>query len=327
MKMLFKELLDVAERRGTQMEKIACLCLPAWVSKKAINISRDAARQSGFKIVSVILQPTAACLAYDLLKERSLSTLVLTIHMGETSNVAALLEINGGLCTVRDTAYSDDKPGVSITNLLVEMLAKDFYNKFRCDALESKRSRQKLFNASNALKHTLSKVHQGKIEVECLGDGIDFQCAVSRVRADAAIKSAVYSLLQPALGMLAKNSIECGQIGKVILSGGTCCIPLLQNHVSSTFKNAEVLSSIAPDEVLACGAAVEAALVTQNFNQSNGTATPISNGHVETETRNGGKKKKKNKNGAEKKSTEPVRSHLPEVLSTLSLNIWAKVSF
>ncbi|XP_018019096.1 heat shock 70 kDa protein 14, partial [Hyalella azteca] len=326
-KHIFLQLKDVSSRHNSVAQCTACLCLPAWVSNKAVTVVKHAARDAGFKLVSVILQPVAACLAYDLLSDRTKSMLVVTLHLGESGGQGSLVEISGGVATVKDSTRSSSAPGSSLTNKLVEHLAKEFYTKYRGDCLENKRSRQKLYNQAETVKHVLSTLPSAQVNVDSLWEGMDFSCQVSRARFEGLISSLLSDFLQPTLDMLAKLGIEPAAVDKVILSGGTCKIPRLQSLVSENFCRAEVLCSTPPDEVLAKGAAIEAANVLTKHTKPTVPSTVAVNGSPKTnnQPKENKKSKKKSRSAPEKSKPDVLRSHLPVLVSVLSVPVWCLV--
>uniref|UniRef100_A0A2P2I1X1 Heat shock 70 kDa protein 14-like n=1 Tax=Hirondellea gigas TaxID=1518452 RepID=A0A2P2I1X1_9CRUS len=328
LKYMFLQLKDISTQHNNSSECTACLCLPAWVSDRAVALTREAAREAGFRIVTVILQPTAACLAYNLLQDKTQPLmLVLSLHLGESGGVGGVLEVSGGMVTVRDTTTTATAPGVTLTNKLVEYLAKEFYMKYHGDCLENKRSRQKLYNQAENVKHVLSTRPTSQVNVDSLWEGVDFSCQVSRARFEGLIKSTLSDFLAPTLQMLERLNIEPNQIDKVLLSGGTCKIPRLQHLIGETFPTAEVHSSIPPDEVLAYGAAIEARAVTSKYGVA-AESVAVVNGVAENAATDDapkeGKSKKKRAH-TERRKQEVLRSHLPVLVSALSVPVWCKV--
>lgn len=326
---IFLQMKDISKSHNTGNQCASCLCLPAWVSNRAVSITREAAKEAGFKIVAIVLQPTAACLAYNLLQDRIVARLVVTLHLGESGGVGGVVEISGGMATVRDTVTTVTSLGSTLTNKLVDYLAKEFYKKYRGDCLENKRSRQKLYNQAAKVKHILSTMPSAQLNVETLWEGVDFSTQVSRARFEILISSTLVEFLQPTLRMLERLSIKPDQIDKVVLSGGTCKIPRLQQLVAETFPSAEVLASISPDEVLAYGAAIEARAVTNKYGNTNGAPKAAVNGVAATTASskdNKNDKKKKGRAGAvDRRKHDVMRSHQPALVSALSVPVWCKV--
>jgi molecular chaperone DnaK (HSP70) len=116
---------------------------------------------------------------------------------------------------------------------------------------------------------------------------------------------------------------------QVILSGGTCKIPRLQSLVSENFCRAEVLCSASPDEVLAKGAAIEATNVMTKHIKPSVPSTLAVNGspHTNNQPKESKKSKKKSRSAPEKSKPDVMRSHLPVLVSVLSVPVWCLVSF
>jgi len=353
---IFLEMIDIASHHRSD-EFPASLTLPAWLSERAVTLCVEAAHSAGFTLLSVLFQPTAACLAYDLL-DRQKDEHILTLHLGESGGSASLVRVAGGVATLKDTTALDTAPGRSVTKKLVEHLAKEFYNKYKGDPLENRRSRQKLTSAAEAAKHLLSRMSEAQVTCECLWEGVDFATKVNRSRFEMMMSSTLAGLVAPLADLVAKAGLEKDAVAKVVLSGGSCNIPKLQALVASAFPAASVLAS-SPDEVLASGAAREArvlmALQQQHQQQNGAAAAAQQNGVAAAPVEAAGKNKKKNKNkkgkggannnnnntnnnnnntpaagAAKKKSRKPViintRDHQPTVVATVGVPVWCQVT-
>ncbi|XP_013395327.1 heat shock 70 kDa protein 14-like [Lingula anatina] len=104
--------------------------------------------------------------------------------------------------------------------------------------------------------------------VESLHEGIDFQSSVSRARFESLVSSLLQQCLQPVEQVLTEAQLTKENINKVIVCGGTTKIPALQRSLKDYFNEAEFLNSIVPDEVVALGAAKQAAILTGNEEES-----------------------------------------------------------
>ncbi|KAL7641326.1 UNVERIFIED_CONTAM: hypothetical protein RMT77_008465 [Armadillidium vulgare] len=255
---IFTLLKDIASSHSKDEKLAVVIAVPAWISSGMTSSVYNIANASGFHVIKTISQPSASCLAYDLLNDNKDSMNVLIFHCGGTSIVSSVGEIAGGLLSIKETSYSLTASGDAITNVLVDHFGKEFFSKYRGDPLENRRSRRKLFTVSENSKHVLSTMSSAQVYAESLWEGVDFSTQLSRGRFEGLISPLLNEFLAPAREVLQRTNLSFDKIDKVVLSGGTCKIPKLQNVISETFKNAEILKKFPADEILAIGAAKEA---------------------------------------------------------------------
>ncbi|XP_076053287.1 heat shock 70 kDa protein 14-like [Oratosquilla oratoria] len=257
---IFQLLKDIASTHTSEEELPLVLTVPSWANEETVRLSRDCAEKAGFNILTTVAQPATALLAYNLCDDNLSSWTVLSIHIGGTTVVASVLEVSAGLVTMKESITSSAVAGNTLTEILVKHFAKEFYSKYKGDPLENRRSKRKLYNSSENCKHVLSTVNTGQVYVESLWEGIDFSTTLSRARFEGLVSSTLSEFLQPAVEVVRRSGFDIDQVDKVVLSGGTSKIPRLQQIVSERFTKAELLVRIAPDEVLAVGAAIEGGL-------------------------------------------------------------------
>ncbi|XP_046564195.1 heat shock 70 kDa protein 14-A-like [Haliotis rubra] len=185
----------------------------------------------------------------------------LVYRLGGTSSDATILKIENGMYRVCSSTADNQFGGNQFTEVLLKYLAMEFKRQYKADVTENKRSVTKLRLAAETCKHALSTLGNAKCAVESLYDGMDFHHGVSRAR----FESLCTNLLQQGNSLIEKCLTEAGlnktDISKVILCGGGAKVPIVQKSVADTVKGAEVLTSISPDEVIAMGAAKEAAFL------------------------------------------------------------------
>ncbi|XP_066941433.1 heat shock 70 kDa protein 14-like isoform X4 [Macrobrachium rosenbergii] len=213
---IFVLLKEIASSHTSEPELPLVISIPAWSSEGTIASVKTAAKKASFTVLSVVTQPVAAVLAYGLLDDNKSNMQVVVLHGGGTTVVGSLVEVAGGMLTLRESISSSTVAGDTLTELLVKHFAKEFYTKYKGDPLENRRSKRKLYNAAENSKHVLSTMGTAQ----------------------------------------------------VILTGGSAKIPRLQQLVRDAFPQAEFLCSLPPDEVLAAGASVEAAMLSGRTSQS-----------------------------------------------------------
>lgn len=225
------------------------------------NVSRDrlvkCAELAGFDVLQVISEPAAALLAYnidDLVEDIN----VLVYRLGGSTCDASIVKVSNGFMSVEKNIFRADLGGQCLTKDLADYLAQEFRQKWKLDPHESRRAMSKLLHHADNCKHVLSTLSSAHVFIESLLDGVDWSQNVTRARFENIISSKISSYIEPA-----KKAIDSfdGKISKIVLCGGSMKIPKLQSAVASLLPEAEVLSGINPDEVIAVGCAKQAGLI------------------------------------------------------------------
>jgi len=257
----FAQLKEIALTHTSETSLPMVLSLPSWSSEKTCNVARSAAVMAGFSVHKIISQPAASVMAYNLLDNNKETSYIVVLHCGGITVTGSVVEVSGGLASLKETITTSAVAGDTLTNLIVKHLAKEFYMKYKGDPLENKRSRRKLYNAAENCKHVLSTMASAQVNVESLWEGVDFSTTLSRARFDGIISSSLAEFLSPAKEAVQRSGLSLKQVNKVVLTGGSSKIPKLQTLATDAFPEAEVLFRIPPDEASAYGAAAEAGLV------------------------------------------------------------------
>jgi len=171
--------------------------------------------------------------------------------------------VSGGCYSVVDS-MSCQIGGDKVTDILTEFLAREFYQKYKVDIQESKRGYAKLKAQAESCKHILSTLDTAHCYVESLYDGMDFSTNVTRARFENELSKIMTEIMAPINTLLDRCNLSPSDISKVVLSGGTTKVIKVQKQLASLFPEAEVLSSLAGDEVIAVGAAVQASHINKN---------------------------------------------------------------
>lgn len=225
------------------------------------NASRErlvkCAELAGFDVLQVISEPAAALLAYnidDLVEDIN----VLVYRLGGSTCDASIVKVSNGFMSVEKNIFRADLGGQCLTKDLADYVAQEFRQKWKLDPHESRRAMSKLLHHADNCKHVLSTLSSAHVFIESLLDGVDWSQNVTRARFENIISSKISSYIEPA-----KKAIDSfdGKISKIVLCGGSMKIPKLQSAVASLLPEAEVLSGINPDEVIAVGCAKQAGLI------------------------------------------------------------------
>lgn len=225
------------------------------------NASRErlvkCAELAGFDVLQVISEPAAALLAYnidDLVEDIN----VLVYRLGGSTCAASIVKVSNGFLSVEKNIFRADLGGQCLTKDLADYVAQEFRQKWKLDPHESRRAMSKLLHHADNCKHVLSTLSSAHVFIESLLDGVDWSQNVTRARFENIISSKISSYIEPAKKVI--DSFD-GKISKIVLCGGSMKIPKLQSAVASLLPEAEVLSGINPDEVIAVGCAKQAGLI------------------------------------------------------------------
>jgi len=271
---LYSYMHDIAASHCTNVDESATvLTVPLGYSQEQRETVKQCATDAGFRVVQVVSEPVAACLAHAVEQNQD-RRYVLVYRIGGSTMSATLILVSGGCYSVLDSSQCR-LGGDEVTDVLVNYLGKEFKNKYKEDILTNKRGRAKLTMEAEKCKHVLSTLDTAHCYVESLFDGMDFSTNVTRARFDNELSKVVSELLSPISDLLTRCNLETSDISNVILAGGTTKVVKIQKQLSSMFSKAEISLNISPDESIAIGAAVQASFLTKETNL-NGSQSMLS---------------------------------------------------
>ena len=158
--------------------------------------------------------------------------------------------------------------GEDFDNALVNHFVKEFKRKHKKDVTGNKRAMRRLKTACERLKRTLSSSTTGSLELEAFYEGIDFFSSLTRARFEDLTRDLINQCMEPIDRVMLDSNLDKGSINEIILVGGTTRIPALQKRISDYFNGKALNKSINPDEAVAYGAAVQAAILTGNTDET-----------------------------------------------------------
>ena len=221
---------------------------------------------SGLNVLRIINEPTAAAIAYGLDKKQSgqeEEQNVLIFDLGGGTFDVSLLSIDDGVFEVKATAGDTHLGGEDFDNILVDFFVKEFKRKNKgCDCTKSKRAMRRLRTQCERAKRTLSAAARANIEVDSLYEGIDFASSITRARFEDLCMHHFRACLEPVTKVLSDAKMSKGEIHEVVLVGGSTRIPRIQSMIKQYFNGKEPCKSINPDEAVAFGAAIQAAILS-----------------------------------------------------------------
>merc|ERR1712126_643457 len=248
--------------------KDAVITVPAYFNDSQRQATKDAGTISGLNVLRIINEPTAAAIAYGLDKKVDGAKNVLIFDLcGGTFDVS-VLSIEDGIFEVKSTAGDTHLGGEDFDNRLVNHFIQEFKRKHKKDISGSKRAVRRLRTACERAKRTLSSSTQAAIEIDSLFEGVDFYTSITRARFEELCADLFRATIDPVDKALRDAKFDKGQINDVVLVGGSTRIPKIQNNLKQHFNGRELNKSINPDEAVAYGAAVQAAILTGDTSEA-----------------------------------------------------------
>ncbi|KZT68155.1 heat shock protein 70 [Daedalea quercina L-15889] len=240
----------------------AVVTVPAYFNDSQRQATKDAGTISGLNVLRIINEPTAAAIAYGLDKKTEGERNVLIFDLGGGTFDVSLLTIEEGIFEVKATAGDTHLGGEDFDNRLVNHFVQEFKRKHKKDLSSNPRALRRLRTACERAKRTLSSATQTSIEIDSLFEGVDFYTSLTRARFEELCNDLFRSTLEPVEKVLRDSKIDKSQVHEIVLVGGSTRIPRIVKLVSDFFNGKEPNKSINPDEAVAYGAAVQAAILS-----------------------------------------------------------------
>ena len=260
--MVLTKMKETAEAYLGQTVKDAVITVPAYFNDSQRQATKDAGMIAGLNVKRIINEPTAAALAYGLDKNLSGEKNVLIFDLGGgTFDVSILTIDDGSLFEVRSTAGDTHLGGEDIDNRMVSHFVEEFKRKYKKDLKGNSRALRRLRTACERAKRSLSSSTQANIEIDSLAEGIDFYSKITRAKFEELCNDLFRSCLEPVEKALRDAKLQKNQIHEVVLVGGSTRIPKVQQLLKEFFDGKQLNKSINPDEAVAYGAAVQAAIL------------------------------------------------------------------
>jgi L1 cell adhesion molecule like protein len=248
--------------------KNAVVTVPAYFNDQQRQATKDAGAIAGLNVMRIINEPTAAAIAYGLGKKTKGEMTVLIFDLGGGTFDVSLLSIDEGVFEVKATAGDTHLGGEDFDQRMMDHFCKEFKRQHKHDITQSDRAVRRLRTACERAKRTLSSSTKANIEIDSLYEGIDFNSSITRARFEDLCGDYFRNTLVPVEKVLRDASVSKSQVDEIVLVGGSTRIPKVQQLVKEFFNGKEPCKSINPDEAVAFGAAVQAAILGGTDNAS-----------------------------------------------------------
>jgi heat shock protein 1/8 len=266
--MILTKMKQIAEAYlGCNITK-AVVTVPAYFNDSQRQATKDAGTIAGLEVLRILNEPTAAAIAYGLDKKIEGEQNILVFDLGGGTFDVSLLSIEDGVFEVLAVNGNNHLGGEDFDNRLVQYCIEDFKKQHKTDLSNNQKALRRLRSHCETAKRTLSTSTLVSIEVDSLVDGIDYNVQITRAKFEALCSDYFRDTLLPIENVLRDAKLSKSDIHEILLVGGSTRIPKIQELISNYFGGKELCKSVNPDEAVAIGAALQAALLSNSdFNK------------------------------------------------------------
>ena len=244
----------------------AVITVPAYFSDAQRQATKDAGKIAGLEVLRIINEPTAAALAYGMEKDDDEKVMIFDLG-GGTFDVS-VLEIGGGVFEVLATAGNNRLGGDDFDQRIIDWIAAEFKKENGIDLKQDKMALQRLKEAAEKAKIELSGIATASINLPFITADASgpkhFETTLTRAKFNELTADLIDKTMGPTKQALSDAGLTPGQVSKILLVGGSTRIPAVQDAVRN-FIGKEPYKSINPDECVALGAAIQAAILGKDI--------------------------------------------------------------
>lgn len=260
--MILIQMKETAEMYLGRKVKNAVITVPAYFSDGQRQATKDAGVIAGLNILRIINEPTSAAIAYGLEKKSKTEQNILVVDLGSGTSDISVLTLDENIFEVKATGGDLHLGGSDMTFKMVEHFIDEIKKKHKVDLTDNKRAVSRLKNACENAKKSLSSATSATIEIDSLFEGNDFLSSITRAKFESLCDSFFNRCMAPINQVLQDAKMSKSDIHEIVLVGGTTRIPKIQQMLSEYFNGKELCKSINPDEAVAYGAAIQAAILS-----------------------------------------------------------------
>jgi molecular chaperone DnaK len=253
---------DASKYLGEKITDVV-ITVPAYFNDAQRQATKDAGTIAGLNVLRIINEPTAAALAYSMDKKHAQTVMVFDLG-GGTFDVS-ILDVGDGVCEVRATAGDTHLGGDDFDKRIVDWLAETFKKEQGIELKSDPQALQRLYEAAEKAKCELSSAAQTQINLPFITADASgpkhLNMTLTRAAFESMTRDLVERCLQPVQQAMADAKVTANDVDEVILVGGSTRMPAVQALVKRLTGGKEPNMSVNPDEVVALGAAVQAAII------------------------------------------------------------------
>lgn len=260
---VIRKLVDDASKFLGEKVTEAVVTVPAYFNDAQRQATKNAGEIAGLKVLRIINEPTAAALAYGLEKKKNETILVFDLG-GGTFDVS-ILDVGEGVCEVRSTSGDTHLGGDDFDKRVVDWLAEEFRRDTGIDLRSDRQALQRLYEAAEKAKCELSSMTETQVNLPFITADASgpkhLLLKLARAKFEDLTHDLVQRCLKPVEQALADARLTAKDIDEVILVGGSTRMPAVQELVRKLTGGKQPNMSVNPDEVVAVGAAIQAAIL------------------------------------------------------------------
>uniref|UniRef100_A0A7N2MFR2 Heat shock cognate 70 kDa protein n=1 Tax=Quercus lobata TaxID=97700 RepID=A0A7N2MFR2_QUELO len=262
--MVLRMMREIAETYLGTTVKNAVVTVPAYFNDSQRKATKDAGGIAGLNVLRIINEPTAAAIAYglDKIADSNGKRNVLIFDLGGGTADVSLLTIEKSVFQVKAVAGDTHIGGEDFDNRVVKHFVEIFKRQHKVDISGNSRALRRLRTACEKAKRILSSAIETSIEVDSLYNGIDFFSTITRAKFSELNMDLFKKCIAIVEKCLTDANMDKSCVHAVVLSGGSSRIPKVQQLLQDFFDGKELCKSLNPDEAVAYGAAVQAAILT-----------------------------------------------------------------
>jgi heat shock protein 1/8 len=260
--MVLGKMKEIAEAYLGQEVSDCVVTVPAYFNDSQRQATKDAGVIAGLNVLRIINEPTSAAIAYGLDQRSEKEKNILIFDCGGGTHDVSILTIEDAIFEVKATAGDTHLGGEDFDTRLVEHLMDEFKKKNKKDLSGNKRAMRRLRTECEKAKRSLSSATTASIEIDSLFDGVDFNTTLTRAKFENLCDDLFRKAMAPVEQVIRDSKISKSDIHEIVLVGGSTRIPKIQQLLSEFFNGKELCKSINPDECVAYGAAVQAAILS-----------------------------------------------------------------
>ncbi|XP_062019496.1 heat shock 70 kDa protein 1-like [Rosa rugosa] len=239
------------------------ITVPAYFNDSQRQATKDAGVIAGMNVMRILNEPTAAAIAYGLDKKATAigGKIVLIFDLGGGTFDVSLLKIEDEIFEVKATAGDTHLGGEDFDNRMVHHFVQEFEKKHWKDISNDPKALRRLRTSCERAKRTLSSTAETTIEIDSLFEGIDFHSKITRAKFEELNMDLFRKCMETVENCVRDAKIDREIVDDIVLVGGSTRIPKVQQLLQDLFNGKELCKSINPDEAVAYGAAVQAAVL------------------------------------------------------------------
>ena len=241
----------------------AVITVPAYFSDSQRQATKDAGKIAGLEVLRIINEPTSASLAYGMDKQEESTILVFDLG-GGTFDVS-ILELSEGVFEVKATSGNNRLGGDDFDQRIMDWMVEEFKKESGLDLSKDSMALQRLKDAAETAKIELSQKNSTEINLPYIyADNTGpkhLNLTLTRSKFEIMIADLIEKAMGPTRSAMKDAKLQASDIHKILLVGGSTRVPAVQSAIKSYFDK-EPSKELNPDECVALGAAIQAAILT-----------------------------------------------------------------